>query len=217
MDFEQARSNMIEQQIRTWEVLDQRVLDTLCNIKREDFIPDEYKKLAFTDCNIPLAYNQMTMQPKVEARIIQTLDIAYNDHILEIGTGCGYLTAVLAAFGKSIISLDIFPEFTQSASSKLTQNNIHNVELITADGIHGWNTKAPYNVIVLTGSQPVLNNAFQEQLAIGGRLFAVIGESPVMNASLITRVGENQWTNEVIFETDIPPLIGSIEISKFLF
>jgi len=217
MDFEQARSNMIDQQIRTWEVLDQRVLDTLCNIKREEFIPDEYKKLAFTDCNIPLACNQMTMQPKVEARIIQSLDIAHNDHILEIGTGCAYLTAVLATFGESVISLDIFPDFTQSASSKLTQHNIQNVELITADGIHGWKTKAPYNVIVLTGSLPVLDNEFQEQLAIGGRLFAVIGESPVMNATLITRIDENQWTKEVIFETDISALIGSVETSKFLF
>jgi len=217
MDFEAARMNMIEQQIRTWEVLDQQVLDTLCEIKREDFIPEEYKKLAFSDINIPLAHGQITMQPKLEARIVQSLKINETDNILEIGTGCGYLTAVLASFGKTVTSLDIFPEFTQSAQRKLNDHNIHNAELITADGIHGWPSDSPYDVIVLTGSQPILNDEFQQQLKTGGRLFAIEGESPVMNASVITRINDNQWSSEVIFETDVHALIGSAKSSKFLF
>ncbi len=217
MDFEQARMNMIEQQIRTWEVLDQQVLDTLCQIKREDFIPEEYRKLALSDINIPLAHDQVTMQPKVEARIVQSLKIKESDNILEIGTGCGYLTAVLASFGNAVTSLDIFPDFTQSAEKLLNQNNIHNVELITADGIHGWKPNSPYDVIVLTGSSPMLNSEFQQQLKIGGRMFAITGETPVMNASVITRIDDNQFSNEVIFETDIPALIGTEKISKFLF
>jgi protein-L-isoaspartate(D-aspartate) O-methyltransferase len=217
MDFEHARANMIEQQIRTWEVLDQQVLNMLYQIKREDFVPAEYKKLALSDINIPLAHDQVTMQPKVEARIIQTLKVKPADNILEIGTGCGYLTAVLAAFGNKVTSLDIFPEFSKSAQSKLEEHNIHNVEIITADGINGWQGNAPYDVIVLTGSISRLCGNFEQQLNIGGRLVAIVGDSPVMNATLVTRADDNQWTNEVIFETDIPPLIGSIKTSKFLF
>ena len=215
MNFEQARQNMIEQQIRTWEVLDQNVLDLFAQIHREDFMPDEYRLLALSDIHIPLKHGQVTMTPKIEARLLQSLDIRKTDNILEIGTGCAYLTTLLACCGKHITSVDIFPEFTSEARSKLLGHNINNVSLETGDAIHGWEKEAPYDVIVVTGSVPLLDPCFQEQLNIMGRLFVITGKSPVMEAMLITRVGQYEWSCESIFETDIPPLIGSKKTGTF--
>jgi protein-L-isoaspartate(D-aspartate) O-methyltransferase len=217
MDYEQARFNMIEQQVRTWEVLDQRVLDALSLVHREDFVPAAYKKLALSDVNIPLAHGQVTMQPKVEARLVQALNISVEDKILEIGTGCAYLTAILSRFGKEVISVELYNDFITEAHTKLGANKISNVKLITGDGIDGWPESAPYNVIVLTGSLPVENIEIEKQLEIGGRLFVIIGESPVMEAMLITRIDEDQWTREVLFETDLPALIGAKITNKFRF
>ena len=208
MNFEQARFNMIEQQIRTWEVLDQHVLDLLAEVHREDFVPIEYRQLALADVQIPLAHKQVTMTPKVEARLLQALDIKKTDKILEIDTGCAYLTALLARLGHHVFSVDIFPEFTGEAKTKLARHGIYNVTLETGDAIKGWAQHTPYDVIVVTGSLPVLDPCFQEQLNIGGRLFVIIGTSPVMEALLITRIGENEWSTESLFETDIPVLTG---------
>lgn len=215
MNFEQARLNMIEQQIRTWEVLDQDVLDLLAKIHREDFMPEEFRLLALADIQIPLMHNQVTLTPKIEARLLQTLNINNSDTILEIGTGCAYLTALLASTGKHVISVDIFPEFTSEAQHKLQQHNINNVTLESGDAVNGWDKYAPYDVIVVTGSVPVLENHFQEQLNTGGRLFVIIGQSPVMEALLITRVGPYEWARESIFETDIPELIGAPKADTF--
>lgn len=215
MNFEQARYNMIEQQIRTWEVLDQNVLDLLMKIHREDFVPDNYKQLALADTRIPLAQGQVTMTPKVEARIIQSVDIKHADKVLEIGTGCAYLTAIIASMAKQVISVDIYPEFTKSAGGKLQKYNISNVTLETGDAITGWPSASPYDVIIVTGSLPVLDDCFQKQLTLNGRLFIITGLSPVMDAILITRAGENEWAREVLFETDIPPLVGAKEPKKF--
>jgi protein-L-isoaspartate(D-aspartate) O-methyltransferase len=217
MNYEQARFNMIEQQIRTWEVLDQRILNLLADVHREDFIPDVYKKLALADINIPLLHEQVTMPPKLEARLLQSLDISKEDRILEIGTGCAYLTALLAKLGKEVTSIDIFPEFTRQAGAKLAAHNINNVSLITADAINGWSVTAPYDVIVVTGSVPLENKSFQQQLSIGGRLFIIVGESPVMEALLVTRVSDNGWSRESLFETDIPALIGAAQPARFRF
>jgi protein-L-isoaspartate(D-aspartate) O-methyltransferase len=217
MNYEQARFNMIEQQIRTWEVLDQRILNLLADVHREDFIADVYKKLALADVNIPLLHEQVTMPPKLEARLLQSLDISKEDRILEIGTGCAYLTALLAKLGKDVTSIDIFPEFTQQAGAKLAAHNINNVSLITADAINGWSVTAPYDVIVVTGSVPLENKSFQQQLSIGGRLFIIVGESPVMEALLVTRVSDNGWSRESLFETDIPALIGAVQPARFRF
>jgi protein-L-isoaspartate(D-aspartate) O-methyltransferase len=217
MNYEQARFNMIEQQIRTWEVLDQRILNLLADVHREDFIPDVYKKLALADVNIPLLHEQVTMPPKLEARLLQSLDISKDDRILEIGTGCAYLTALLAKLGKDVTSIDIFPEFTLQAGEKLAAHNINNVNLIAADAINGWSLTAPYDVIVVTGSVPLENKSFQQQLSIGGRLFVIVGESPVMEALLVTRVSDNGWSRESLFETDIPALIGAVQPARFRF
>jgi len=215
MNFEQARFNMIEQQIRTWEVLDQDVLDLLMDIRREDFIPEEYKQLALADTQIPLTHGQVTMTPKVEARILQSIDIQAKDKVLEIGTGCAYLTALMAKMADEVISVDIYPVFTEQAAKKLKQYNIENVKLENGDAIAGWESSNPYDVIVVTGSVPLLEAHYQKQLASKGRLFIIVGESPVMEAILITRAGENEWAKESLFETDLPPLIGATAKKHF--
>ncbi|MEE9551876.1 MAG: protein-L-isoaspartate O-methyltransferase [Gammaproteobacteria bacterium] len=215
MNFEQARLNMIEQQIRTWEVLNQQVLDLLAEIHREDFVPGDYKQLALADTRIPLLHDQITMTPKEEARLLQSVDIHADDKVLEIGTGCAYLTALLASSASEVVSIDIHPEFTQQARNKLDQYHINNVSLETGDAINGWEKSSPYDVVIVTGSVPALASNFQRQLKLGGRLFVIVGKSPVMEATLLTRIGDNEWSRETLFETDLPPLIGISEKIQF--
>jgi protein-L-isoaspartate(D-aspartate) O-methyltransferase len=217
MNFEQARYNMIKQQFRPWHVCDAQTLDLVTEIHREDFIPAPYRNLALADINIPLLHGQVTMAPKIEARLLQSLAIQGNDQILEIGTGCGYLTALLAKLGGVVHSVDIYPEFTAMAATALKLYNLHNVVLHTGDANNGWAVHAPYDVIAITGSMPVLNDAFQLQLKTGGRLFMIIGTSPAMQVKLIRRLGEEEWSHEDLFETDLPPLIGAIRQPTFNF
>jgi len=217
MNFEQARSNMIEQQIKPWDVPNQSVLDLISEIHREDFMPDEYKRLAFADTRIPLAHGQVTMTPKVEARLLQALEIKPEDEILEIGTGCAYLTALLAKSGHHVLSIDIHPEFTERARLKLQQHDIHNVTLESGDAVHGQQQSSPYDVIVLTGSVPFLDGKLEQQLKINGRLFVITGQSPAMEAKLIKRLSENEWSTEILFETDLPTLEGASKVEPFKF
>ncbi|RKZ46829.1 MAG: protein-L-isoaspartate O-methyltransferase [Gammaproteobacteria bacterium] len=217
MNFDLARSNMIEQQIRPWDVPDQSVLELISELHREDFVPDEYRRLALSDTRIPLAHGQVTMTPKVEARLLQALEIKPEDKILEIGTGCAYLTALLAKSGHHVLSIDIHPEFTVQAESKLQQHDIHNVTLESGDAVHGWQQSSPYDVIVFTGSVPFLEESIQQQLQPGGRMFVITGQSPVMEARLIRRISENDWQNEVLFETDLPALEGATQLEAFKF
>jgi len=217
MNFELARSNMIEQQIKPWDVPNQSVLDLISEIHREDFVPDEYKRLAFADTRIPLAHGQVMMTPKVEARLLQALEIKAEDEILEIGTGSAYLTALLAKSGHHVLSVDIHPEFTEQASLKLQQHDINNVTLESGNAVHGWQQSSPYDVIVFTGSVPFLEDCIQQQLKTGGRLFVISGQSPVMQARLITRISENDWHDKVLFETDLPELEGAIQVEPFKF
>lgn len=217
LDFEKARFNMVEQQVRPWEVLDQRVLDLMLQIPREAFVPSTYRNLAFADINIPLARGQVMMAPKVEGRLLQALSLQLRDRVLEIGTGSGYLTALLAKATKRVYSVDIFSDFVQDAESRLKYLNINNVSLGIGDAIDGWKTETRYDVVVLTGSVPMLKPHFQAQLNVGGRLFALVGEAPVMHALLITRISEQEWETEALFETVLPPLIGAPEPNKFFF
>jgi len=217
MNFEQARSNMIEQQIKPWDVPNQAVLDIISEIHREDFMPDEYKRLALADTRIPLTHGQVTMTPKVEARLLQALELRPEDEILEVGTGSAYMTALLAKSGHHVLSIDIHSEFTEQAGPKLQQHNIHNVTLECGNAIHGWQQPAPYDVIVLTGSVPFLEECIQQQLKIGGRLFAITGSSPVMEARIIKRISESDWSNEILFETDLPELEGATQVEQFTF
>ena len=216
-DFEQARFNMIEQQVRTWEVLDQRVLDIMSRIPRENFVPEQYRSLAFADTNIPLGNKQVMMAPNVEGRLLQALNITPDDSILEIGTGSGYLTACLASLGKHVTSIDIAPGFTAMASSNLADQGISNITLETADVASGLANGEQYNVIAVTGSLPVLQQQFYENLKIGGRLFVITGNLPIMEALLITRVNQDNWSRECLFETCLPPLEHASKPQGFVF
>lgn len=216
-DFEQARFNMIEQQVRTWEVLDQRVLDTMNRIPREDFVPEQYRSLAFADIEIPVGHDQVMMAPKVEGRLLQTLNITGEDNILEIGTGSGYLTACLASLGKHVTSIDIEPDFTGTAGTRLADQGISNISLETADAAEGISTGRQYDAIAVTGSLPLLQKQFHESLKIGGRLFVITGTLPIMEALLIIRINENNWSQECLFETCIPPLEHAARPQAFEF
>lgn len=216
-DFEQARFNMIEQQVRTWEVLDQRVLDTMNSIPRENFVPEQYRSLAFVDTEIPIGNDQVMMSPKVEGRLLQALNITPQDSILEIGTGSGYLTACLASLGKQVTSIDITPDFTSTAAGKLAEQGISNVTLETADAANGIGSSEQYDVIAVTGSLPLLQKQFHESLTPGGRLFVIVGKLPIMEALLITRVSENNWSQESLFETCIPALEHASRPQGFVF
>ena len=217
MDFEQARHNMIEQQIRTWEVLDVSVLDLFQTLHREDFVPAAYRRLALADINVPLAHDQVTMTPKMEARLLQSVAIQRTDRVLEVGTGCGFMTALLGSAAGEVHSVDIFPEFTNTAGPKLSRYGIGNVRLHTGDAALGWPQVGPYDVMVITGSVPVLPDAYAEQLAPGGRLFVIAGQSPAMEALLITRTRGGGLSRESLFETDLPPLLGLPAPSAFRF
>jgi len=217
MDIERARFNMVEQQIRPWEVLDPKVLDLLFKVKREDFVPDSYKALAFGDLEIPIGHGEAMLSPKLEARILQELGINPDDRILEIGTGSGYMTALLASQGAHVYSVDIIDDFTASAGARLARHGIHNVTLETGDAARGWDKHGPYDVIVLTGSTPILAEAFQQNLKAEGRLFAVVGVAPAMEAQIITCTAAGLYGSTGLFETVIPPLRNAPQRTRFVF
>jgi protein-L-isoaspartate(D-aspartate) O-methyltransferase len=216
MDIEQARFNMVEQQIRTWEVLDQNVLDLLFSVRREDFVPPEYRLLAFADLEIPLGDFEKMWAPKMEARVLQELQIESGESVLEIGTGSGYLTALLARLGAEVTSVEINPRLAALARAKLARAGIGSVKLEIGDGARGWGS-ATYDAIVLTGSTPVLPDAFIEQLAPGGRVFAVVGEAPVMLARLVRWVAPGALARRILFETVVDPLKNAATPARFEF
>lgn len=215
--LEQARVNMVKQQVRTWDVLDPKVLDLIARIPREEFVPDTYRELAFSDTEIPIGHGQRMMTPKLEARILQALDIQPDDVILEIGTGSGYLTACMADNGARVISTDIQAEFTEKAAEVLQAQGIDNVTLVTANGLTETQEGGPFDVIAVTGSLPRIGEKLKRQLTMGGRLFAVAGDSPAMEATLITRVGDYQWREEAIFETDLERLENPDSVTQLVF
>jgi protein-L-isoaspartate(D-aspartate) O-methyltransferase len=217
-DFlEQARDNMVEQQIRTWEVLDQDVLDLLYVVPREEFVPAEYRALAFSDLEIPLAEGQKMWQPKLEARVLQELAVRKTDRVLEVGTGSGHLTALLSHRASHVFSVEISHELAALGRDNLARHGADNVTLETGDAARGWPAHAPYDVIVLTGSTPVLPAAFLDQLAPGGRLFAVVGEAPAMRARLVTRTAPDACGEVDLFETVLAPLVNAERPPRFRF
>lgn len=215
LNFEQARHNMIVQQIRPCNVLDDDVLALIQRLPREDFVPVQYKEHAFTDMNIPLAHDQLMMEPKLEAFMLQALKIQPQDSVLEVGTGSGYVTALLASQARHVVSVDINAELQQQAEQKLAAHNINNVTLETGDASRGWDKQRPYDVIAITGSMPVLPESFQKSLNVGGRLFAIVGDAPAMEVILITRVADNEWSHQVLLETNIPALVNAAEPERF--
>jgi len=216
MDFERARFNMVEQQIRTWDVLDQSVLDLLFLVRREDFVPPEYRLLAFADLEIPLGDHQKMWAPKMEARVLQELAIEQGESVLEIGAGSGYFTALLARLGARVTSVEINPRLASEARAKLARAGVGSVELAVGDGARGWGG-GTYDAIVLTGSTPVLPDAFVQQLAPGGRVFAVVGEPPVMLARLTRLVAPGALANRILFETVVDPLTNAAAPARFEF
>lgn len=216
MNFDLARANMIEQQIRTWEVLDQRVLDLIARLPREEFVPAQYRKLAFADMNIPLGRGEVMLAPKLEARLVQELDVKPTDKILEIGTGSGYLTALLASLGRHVYSVEIVPELKLRAAERLAAQGINNVTLDVGDAARGWDRHAPYDVILITGSLPLLPAGLRESLADRGRMIVAVGQSPVMEVKLITRTG-GAFDTRSLFETDLPALANALQPERFVF
>ena len=227
IDIEKARFNMVEQQIRTWEVLDQDILDLLSQVKREEFVPTAYRGLAFVDMEIPLAHGaqgaarlQTMMAPKLEARIMQELAIQKHESVLEIGTGSGYLTALLARRAHQVMSIEIFPEFSQVAGWNLQQAGITNAALKVGDAARAQPALIGierHDVIVLTGSTPVLPKAFLDALNPGGRLFAVVGDAPAMKAMLYTKTTSATIAMAEIFETVLTPLVNAQQPQRFEF
>ena len=221
MNIETARFNMIEQQIRPWEVLDGQVLSLLSLVKRENFVPLAHKALAFADMEIPLqssgSKGQCMLAPKVEARLLQDADIQATDKVLEIGTGSGYMAALLAQQASSVVSLEIDPALAQMARTNLQNAGITNVDVRHADGSQGAPNDGPFDVIVLSGSVPEVPQHLLNQLTLGGRLLAIVGEDPVMRASVITRKGEQQWQTSEPWDTVAPRLQGFPEHNRFTF
>ncbi len=221
IDIERARFNMVEQQIRTWEVLDQQVLDLLFAVRREDFVAPQYRSLAFVDMEIPLADNAPTgermLAPKLEARMLQELAVKPTDRILEVGTGSGYMTALLAKRGAHVTSVEINPAYSAVAATRLSAHGIANVTLEVGDAARGWSKHAPYDVIVLTGSVPVLAGEFQQSLKPGGRLLAIVGEAPAMQARLTTCAGGGAYDSVSLFETCIAALRNAPQPERFVF
>ena len=212
MNLEQARTNMVEQQIRTWQVLDQDVLDLLYVVPREEFVPPQYRSLAFSDMEIPIGEGEKMWQPKLEARVLQELMVRKTDRVLEVGTGSGYLTALLSHRAAQVVSVELKPALAAFGRANLERHGAENIVLETGDAARGWAAHAPYDVIVLTGSTPLLPQALGEQLAPLGRLFAVVGEAPAMTARLYA----NRHSSD-LFETVIAPLANAEQPSRFRF
>jgi len=216
-DMEQARINMIEQQIRPCDVLEGRILELLKHVRRENFVPRDMKNLAFADMEIPLGYGASMWQPKLEARTVQELHLTRSDRVLEVGTGSGYLTALLSALAEHVTSVEIVPQLSDTAKQNLAAIRRSNITLETGDASHGWGNGASYDAIVLTGSTPLLPAAFQNSLKIGGRLFAIVGDVPVMEARLITRVAPDTYETVNIMETSVAPLQNAQQPNRFVF
>ncbi|MGN6233905.1 MAG: protein-L-isoaspartate O-methyltransferase family protein [Trinickia sp.] len=217
MNIEQARFNMIEQQIRPWDVLDQDVLNLLSVVKRENFVPAAYREIAFADLEVPLPTGEHMLFPRVEARILQELALKKHETVLEIGAGSGYMAALLAHRARHVLTIDIKPELVELAKQNLAENGVKNAEVALGDGARGWPTGAPYDVICVSGGLPVLPQEMLEQLKIGGRLAAFVGTAPVMKAQVITRIDEKQFRVADVFETFIEPLVNAVQPPRFKF
>jgi len=222
LDIEQARLNMVEQQIRPWEVLDQSVLDLLLVVRRELFVPPAFRLLAFTDMEIPLRIDgvdtgECMFAPKVEARLLQELGIRAHEHVLEIGTGSGYMAALAAHKAQHVLTVEINPLLAAFGAANLQRNGVHNARVETGDGSRGWPARAPYDVIIVSGGLPVLPPELLTQLKIGGRLAAIVGEAPVMSAQIVTRVTDAGYETLKLFETVTNPPANAMRPSAFRF
>ncbi len=217
IQIDAARHKMVVSQLRTFSVLDDRLLEIIERAPRHEFVPAACRDLAFADMQLPLGHGEVMMAPLVEARLLQALAIKPTDKVLEIGTGSGYVTYLLSQLAARVHSVEIIPEFTQRASEKLAAQGVGNVELEIGDGARGWDKHAPYDVIFVTGSMPILAEGFRNNLAIGGRLAVIVGQDPVMEAQLVTRSSATAFETQSLFDTSIPPLRNALAPEKFVF
>jgi len=216
MNVELARRQMIEQQVRAWSVLDDRVLGAMAQVRRELFVPPGYRELAFADTDIPLGNGQSMLAPKVEGRILQALELNVEDEVLEVGTGSGFLSACLARLAGRVRSVEIFPDLSANAVENLRASGISGVGVETLDALTIAEENR-YDAIAVTGSMPVYDERFQRALKVGGRLFVVLGDAPVMDALLVRRLSRDQWVRESLFETMLEPLVNAPQSPRFLF
>jgi protein-L-isoaspartate(D-aspartate) O-methyltransferase len=212
---ELARQNMIENQVRPWEVLDARVLDVLSAVRREDFVPARYRNLAFADTALPLGHDEVMMKPVIEGRVLQALDLHADDRVLEIGTGSGFLTACLARLSTSVTSVEVHADFAESARARIDASGAKNVRIEVADAVREFDTGERFDAVVVTGAVYSLPDRFRNWVAPHGRLFAIVGESPAMQAMLYTRADDSHWREESLFETDLPYLTHAAPPRRF--
>jgi protein-L-isoaspartate(D-aspartate) O-methyltransferase len=217
MTVEQARFNMIEQQIRPWDVLDPGVLTLLGVIKREDFVPAAYRAMAFMDTEVPLPGGQQMLAPRVEARLLQELNVRRHERVLEIGAGSGFMAALLSHKARQVVTLEIVPELARLAADNLRRAAVANVSVVEGDGSKKLPTAGPFDVILLSGSVAAVPSVLLNELKVGGRLAAIVGQEPVMRATLVTRVGEADFRSVELFDTVAPRLLGFDEPSRFHF
>ena len=217
LNLEKARFNMVEQQVRTWDVLDHRVLDVLRTVPREDFVPSRYRRLAFTDVRIPLAQGQVMMKPVEEGRMLQGLNVQSGQKVLEIGTGSGFISACLATLGAEVVSLEIVPELAERAAAKLEKAGIKGVDVRQADGLRCGDFAERFDIVVVTASAPAMPPSLMELVKTGGLIFAVCGHAPAMEAVCMRQTAPRRWDTESLFETDLPRLIGAEDQPTFEF
>jgi protein-L-isoaspartate(D-aspartate) O-methyltransferase len=217
MDFESARFNMIEQQVRPWEVLAPRVLEALGAIRREDFAPPRYRKLAFSDMALPLEHGQVMMKPVVEGRMLQALDIQPDSDVLEIGTGTGFITACLAHLGREVLSVDIFEDLAERAGERLKLLGLGNARIEVADAMGDFDPGRRFDAVAVTGAVAAIPQRFLDWVRPGGRLFVIEGASPAMQAWRLSHGEDGHWQRESLFETDLPYLIHAEPEARFVF
>lgn len=217
MNFDQARQNMVENQVRPWEVLDARVLEVLGKLRREDFVAAEHRNLAFADLSLPLGHGEVMMKPVIEGRVLQALDLQPNDHVLEIGTGSGFLTACMANLAAQVTSIDIHEDFVATAGQRLAQAGIANVTLEVGEAVNTWQPKGLFDALVVTGAVYQIPQRFLSWLRPGGRLLVVRGESPAQHVLLLTHEGNGRYREEGLFETDLPYLVHAAPPRRFVF
>ncbi len=217
MNLELARFNMIEQQIRPWNVLDPAILELLAVMRREDFVPPAYRALAFVDTEVPLPDGQCMLAPRVEARMLQELDLQRHERVLEVGAGSGFMAALLAHRARSVTSLEVRPALATFASANLQRAGISNAKVRVLDGARGLPDDAPFDAIVLSGSVDSVPQALLEQLSPGGRLIAIVGDEPMMRAVRVRRLAASQFESTELFDTVAPRLSGFSEPSRFRF
>lgn len=218
MDMELARHNMIESQVRTWEVLDERVLRAIEEVPRERFVPEENRAWAYIDYPVPIGHGSVMLTPMIQARLVQELRLDAEDRVLEVGTGTGYMTALMAKLAGEVYSVDLVPSFKLEAEARLRELGLDNCKVESGDAAEGWPRQAPYDAILISGAVPEVPEAFKEELAVGGRLIVIVDRAgPVQEALRITRVSEDAFRQESLFETEIPHLRGAAERERFVF